>query len=111
MEGNAKNPVISVIVPCYNVGEYVENCLKSLLNQTFRDIEIICVNDGSTDSTPQILNSYAEKYPAIRVINQKNGGLSNARNTGIKEARGEYIAFVDSDDWVNETFLENGRRD
>ena len=110
MEGNEKNPVISVVVPCYNVGEYVENCLKSLLNQTFKDIEIICVNDGSTDNTPDILNSYAEKYSEIKVINQENGGLSNARNTGINEARGKYIAFVDSDDWINERFLENHYR-
>ena len=107
MEGNEKNPMISVIVPCYNVGEYVEKCLNSLVNQTFKDIEIICVNDGSTDNTPQILSDFAEKYSEIRVINQTNGGLSNARNTGIENARGKYIAFVDSDDWINETFLEN----
>ena len=107
MEGNEKNPVISVVVPCYNVGEYVENCLNSLINQTFKDFEIICVNDGATDNTPQILNEFAEKYPQIKIINQKNGGLSNARNTGIDNARGEYIAFVDSDDWINESFLEN----
>ena len=107
MEGNEKHPVISVIVPCYNVGEYVEKCLNSLVNQTFKDIEIICVNDGSTDNTPQILNDFAKRYSEIKVINQQNGGLSNARNTGIENARGKYIAFVDSDDWINESFLEN----
>lgn len=93
-------PLISIIVPIYNVEEYLGKCVNSLLGQTIRDIEIILVNDGSTDSCAQICDAYASKDSRIKVIHKKNGGLSDARNSGIKIAKGKYIAFLDSDDWV-----------
>lgn len=97
---------ISVIVPVYNVEKYLKACLKSLVNQTLKDIEIICVNDGSTDNSPAILDEFAEKYPQVKIINKANGGISSARNTGIREAQGEYIGFVDSDDRVSKDFYK-----
>jgi len=94
---------ISVIVPVYNVEKYLEDCLKSLVNQTFQDMEIICVNDGSTDSSAKILKEYEGK---ITIIEQENKGQSEARNTGIKFAQGRFIGFVDSDDWIDKDFYE-----
>lgn len=99
-------PKVSVIVPVYNVEKYLEECLDSVLNQTFRDYEVICVNDGSTDSSAEILNDYATKYPRIRIINQENQGLSMARNNGVDAAKGEYIYFLDSDDFIHPQLLE-----
>lgn len=97
---------ISIIVPVYNVAKYLARCLDSLQNQTFKDIEIICVDDGSTDNSGQILDKYAQNDSRIKVIHQTNGGLSCARNSGIKIANGRYISFVDSDDWVDKDFIE-----
>ena len=97
---------ISVIVPCYNVEEYLEECLDSIINQTFKDMEIICINDGSTDNTLNILNSYAERDSRIKIISQSNQGLSAARNTGLKNVTGEYVAFIDSDDYFELTAFE-----
>ncbi len=97
---------ISVIVPVYNVESYLATCLDSLVHQTLQDIEIILVNDGSTDNSLSIANEYAYKFPKIKIINQTNGGLSDARNTGIKQAQGEYLAFVDSDDWIEKEMME-----
>ncbi len=97
---------VSVIVPCYNVEKYIEECLTSLIKQTFKDIEIICINDGSTDNTPDLLQVFNKLDTRIKVINQKNGGLSCARNTGIDNAKGEYICFLDSDDWISTNFIE-----
>ena len=94
-------PKISVIVPIFNVEKYLKECLESIINQTFKDIEIICINDGSTDNSLDILNQYAEKDNRIKVITQSNQGLSAARNTGIKYANGEYISFIDSDDYID----------
>lgn len=94
-------PKISVIVPVYNVDHYLEQCLESIINQTFKDIEIICVNDGSTDNSEKILNEYKTKDNRIKIINQTNQGLSAARNTGIKYAQGEYVSFIDSDDYID----------
>ena len=96
---------ISVVVPVYNTSKYLRKCLDSLVNQTFKDIEIICVNDGSTDSSLSILQEYKAKYNSIKIISQENQGLSSARNTGIEAACGEYIGFVDSDDWVDLDFF------
>lgn len=93
-------PLVSVIVPVYNVAPYLPQCIDSLINQTLQDIEIICVNDGSTDVSPKILQDYAKRYFNIKVINQGNGGQSAARNAGIEIAKGAYIGFVDGDDWV-----------
>lgn len=93
---------ISVIVPVYNMEKYLEKCLDSLVNQTLKEIEIIVINDGSTDNSYKILDKYKKKYSDIlTVINTENNGISIARNIGIKEATGEYIAFIDSDDYVD----------
>ncbi len=97
---------VSVIVPIYNVEQYLARCLESIVNQTLKDIEIICINDGSQDGSGKIAQSYAEKDPRIILINQENKGLSVARNTGMDAARGKYISFIDSDDWVDPNFLE-----
>ena len=101
-----KKPKISVIVPVYNVEKYLAKCLDTILVQTFSDIEIICVNDGSTDSSREILAQYAQKDSRIKIVDKKNGGLSSARNAGMKVAQGEYYSFIDSDDWIDETMLE-----
>ena len=99
-------PMISVVIPVYNVDKYVGKCLSSLVEQTYRDFEIIAVNDGSTDNSLDILRHFEQKYDFITVIDKKNGGMSSARNAGMKIARGEYISFVDSDDYVAPTFFE-----
>ncbi len=99
-------PKVSVIVPVYNVEKYLPECLDSLINQTLRDIEIICVDDGSKDNSLQILNEYARKDNRIKVIHKENGGLSSARNAGIEIAIGKYLAFVDSDDFVDTNTYE-----
>jgi len=96
----------SIIIPVYNVENYLEQCLNSVLNQTFADYEVVCVNDGSTDGSLEILNNFAEKNSRFQIIDQKNGGLSDARNTGIKAAKGDYIFLLDSDDWITENALE-----
>lgn len=97
---------LSIIVPVYNVAEYLERCLNSLINQTLNEIEIICVNDGSTDNSLHILEKFAGLDKRIKIINQKNKGLSGARNTGIKLVQGEYFGFLDSDDWVDLDYFE-----
>ena len=97
---------VSVIVPVYNVYDYIEKCLDSLVNQTLKDIEIIVVNDGSPDNSQEIIDKYAKKYKNIKSYIKKNGGLSDARNYGIKYAKGEYIAFLDSDDYVKVDMYE-----
>lgn len=99
-------PKVSIIVPVYNVEKYLPKCLDSLISQTFQDIEIICVNDGSTDNSLEILNSYAEKDSRIKIVNKQNGGLFSARHEGMKYIDGEYLIFVDSDDWVSENLVE-----
>lgn len=106
MQEERHNKLFSIIIPVYNVKMYIEECLNSLLNQTNSDYEIIIVNDGSTDGTEVICKLYSEKYSCIRVINQKNGGLSAARNAGIRSAVGKYIVFVDGDDYLENTALE-----
>lgn len=93
-------PKVSVIIPVYNVEKYVERCLNSVVNQTLEDMEIIIVNDGSTDSSKQKILRFLEKYNNIKYFEKENGGLSSARNYGITHAVGEYIAFLDSDDYV-----------
>jgi glycosyltransferase involved in cell wall biosynthesis len=93
---------ISIIIPIYNVEKYLQKCLESILNQEYKNIEVLLVNDGSTDSSGEIISKYADVDSRIKVINQDNGGLSVARNSGIKEATGYYIWFVDGDDWIAE---------
>lgn len=97
---------VSVIVPVYNVEKYIDKCLKSLVNQTLSDIEILVINDGSPDNSQKIIDKYVKKYSNVRCYVKKNGGISDARNYGLKYAKGEYIAFVDSDDYVDNTMLE-----
>lgn len=98
---------ISVIVPIYNVEKYLPQCIESILCQTLKEIEIILVIDGSPDNSKEIACNYAKKDKRIKVINKKNGGLSDARNYGINNACGEYISFIDSDDWIDEKMLED----
>lgn len=97
---------VSIIVPVYNVEKYLSFCLDSLVNQTFKDIEIICVNDGSTDNSTEVLEHYAGFDKRIKIINKENGGLSSARNAGLDAATAKYIAFVDSDDFVSHFLVE-----
>lgn len=98
---------ISVIVPVYNVENYIDRCMKSLLEQKLKKIEIILVDDGSTDQCPQICDHYAENYEHVKVIHKNNEGLGKARNSGLEVAKGEYVAFVDSDDYLADDALEN----
>lgn len=103
----ADNIKFSVIIPVYNVEKYLKECLDSLINQTFKNIEFIFINDGSTDNSVQIIEEYAQKDARIKLITQQNQGQGIARNNGIKLAKGEYIAFIDPDDWVDlELFQE-----
>lgn len=97
---------ISVLVPVYNVEKTLDRCIQSILNQTFKDFEIILVNDGSTDNSGRLCDEYAEKYDNIRVIHKQNEGLGPTRNVGIKEAKGDFIYHCDSDDWIKENLLE-----
>ena len=94
-------PKVSIIVPVYNVERYLRQCLDSLVNQTYQNIEIICVDDGSTDASSEILTEYALKNSKVRVIRQENSGLSVARNVGFSFATGKYVMYVDSDDWID----------
>ena len=102
----AGSPKVSVIVPVYNVEKYLEKCLETLISQTLKDIEIICINDGSKDSSLNILKKYALNDERIKIIDKHNEGLSAARNDGLNAATGEYIGYVDSDDWVDLNFYE-----
>ncbi len=98
--------MISVIVPVHNNEKYLNKCFESILNSTFKDFELILVDDGSTDSAPQICDEYAEKDSRIVVIHKENGRAASARNTGIKIAKGEYLSFIDCDDWIEPEMLE-----
>lgn len=101
------SPLVSVIIPVYNVERYLRRCLDSVVNQTYRNLEIILVDDGSPDRCPEICDEYAERDSRIKVIHKKNGGQSEARNIAIDICRGEYIAFIDSDDLVSTWYIEN----
>ena len=100
-----KIPKISVIVPIYNRENYLEKCLQSIISQDFIDIEIICVNDGSVDKSLNVLEKYRKKDERIIILNQKNKGVSSARNNGIKKAKGKYILCIDSDDWIEQGYF------
>ena len=97
---------VSVIVPVFNVGEYLSTSLDSILNQTLEDIEIICINDGSTDDSLNILEYYAKKDKRIKIISKENEGQGTARNVGLDNAQGEFISFVDADDFIKKDMLE-----
>ena len=100
-------PKVSVIMPVYNVSKYLDACLQSVLSQTFKDFELICINDGSTDNSGDILKKYAKLDNRIKIVEQENQGLSVARNRGLEIANGQYIAFIDSDDYYASDFLEH----
>ena len=98
----------SIIIPVYNISNYISECVNSVLKQSFKDYEIILVNDGSIDDSFNICLNYSKKYKNVRLINQQNGGLSSARNAGINQAEGDYLLFLDGDDfWKDGEFLEN----
>ena len=97
---------VSAVVSIYNIEKYLHDCVTSLISQTLKDIEIILVDDGATDSSPQIIDAYAEKYANIIAVHKANGGLSSARNEGMKYASGEYVIFIDGDDWLDDSALE-----
>ena len=97
---------ISIVIPVYNVEKYLRECLDSLINQTFNDFEVICVNDGSKDSSLEILNEYAQKDIRFKVISQENGGSGSARNNGLSRAQGKYVQFLDGDDYFEPEMLE-----
>ncbi|WP_338778803.1 glycosyltransferase [Metabacillus sp. FJAT-52054] len=101
-----EQPLLSIIVPVYNVEKYLAKCLDSIIDQTYSNLEIIVVNDGSKDKSKLICNDYALKDKRINVIHKENGGLSSARNTGLEIATGKYIGFVDSDDWIDSDMYE-----
>lgn len=103
----AKTPKISVIIPVYNVEKYLYRCVDSVLLQTYKNLEIFLVDDGSPDNCGKICDEYADKDSRIKVIHKENGGLSDARNTAMKVMTGEYVTFVDSDDWVSPYYVEN----
>ncbi len=93
---------VSVIVPAYNCEKYISDCIESLINQTYSDLEILIIDDGSTDKTGSICDDHAENDKRIKVIHKLNGGVSETRNLGIKNATGDCLMFVDSDDWLDE---------
>lgn len=104
--GEKVKDLVSVVVPIYNVEKYLKKCVETIINQTYKNIEIILVNDGSTDNCLCICNEFRNKDKRINVIDKKNGGLSDARNVGLKNAHGKYICFIDSDDYIAETYIE-----
>lgn len=107
MSERSHAPAITIVMPCYNTDRYLKKTMSSILAQTFSDYEIIMVDDGSTDNTPQLLDDYAERYPdIIKVFHKENGGQSTARNMALEYARGEYVVFWDSDDYASVDYLE-----
>ena len=101
-----KTPLISVVLPIYNIESYLDRCMKAVLNQTYSNLEILMVDDGSPDNCPQICDRYAEQDSRVRALHKENGGLSDARNYGIARARGEYITCIDPDDYVDPDYVE-----
>ena len=100
-----KEELISIIVPVYKVEKYLDFCIQSIVNQTYRNLEIILVDDGSPDNCPRICDEWAQKDQRITAIHKENGGLMSAWMAGVRESRGEYLCFVDSDDWVEQDML------
>ena len=106
MEDIRNMPYVSVIVPVYNTKKYLAECLDSVCTQTYPQLEIIVVDDGSTDDSGVLLREYSQRDNRIRVITQKNQGLSAARNTGLEHSSGEYVVFLDSDDWIDDQTVD-----
>jgi glycosyltransferase involved in cell wall biosynthesis len=102
----SNNPLISLIVPVYNISKYLERCINSIIEQSYKNIEIILVDDGSTDNSGQICDAYKEHDNRIRVIHKINGGLSSARNAGLAIIKEEYVGFVDGDDFIDKYIYE-----
>lgn len=100
-------PLISVIVPAYNIENYIENCLESIIRQTYKNLEIIVIDDGSTDNTGKIIDNFSNFDKRIKVIHKKNEGVSKARLLGVEESKGEYIGFVDGDDQIEKYMYEH----
>lgn len=100
------SPLITIIIPVYNVEQYLRRCLDSIVSQTYTNLEIILIDDGSPDNCPQICDDYAAKDNRITVIHKKNGGLSDARNAGLDVCKGKFISFVDSDDWIDKNYVK-----
>ena len=105
-EENKRGDLITIVIPVYKVEKYLEKSINSVINQTYQNLEIILVDDGSPDNCPQICEKYAKKDNRIKVIHKENGGLSDARNAGIDIAKGKYITFIDSDDYVTDDYVE-----
>lgn len=103
---NISNEMISIIIPVYNSAKWLRRCIDCVVTQTFTDLEILLVNDGSTDESGDICDEYASCDSRIRVIHQKNGGVSEARNTGLRNVTGEYVSFIDNDDWIHPQYFE-----
>ena len=101
-----KNPLVSVIIPIYNVEKYINKTINSVINQTYKNLEIILVNDGATDNSLEICKKYNEIDSRIMIIEKENGGLSSARNAGLDVAKGEYISLIDGDDFIESHFIE-----
>lgn len=99
--------LLSIIIPIYNTADYLDRCIESVISQSYKNIEILCVNDGSTDNSSVILGKWKRLDPRIKVYNKTNGGVASARNLGLDKATGEYIGWVDSDDWVENDYFEN----
>lgn len=104
--GNNEIKLISIIIPVFKVEKYLNRCIESVVRQTYKNLEIILVDDGSPDNSPKLCDEWAKKDSRIKVIHKENGGVSSARNVGLKNVLGDYIAFVDSDDWIEETMCE-----
>ncbi|MFI3165689.1 MAG: glycosyltransferase [Bacillota bacterium] len=102
---NNENPLISIILPVYGVEDYLDCCINSLVNQTYKNLEILLIDDGSIDRSPEIIDTWAEKDTRISAVHKQNGGQSSARNLGLDIMKGEYVTFVDSDDWVEENYI------
>ena len=107
MRRNKQSPLVSIITPVYRAEKYLAECIDSLLSQTYSNLEIILVNDGSPDTSGQIISEYAKKDSRIKEIHKENGGVSAAKNTGIEQSTGDYITFIDSDDYIRTDFVEN----
>ena len=101
---------VSIVVPVYNVEKYLDRCIKSILNQKYQDMEIILINDGSTDNSLAICEKYREQDSRIIIINKANQGLSAARNDGVAAASGEYIMFIDSDDYIDDSLVSEAEK-
>jgi len=106
MKKASRKALVSIVIPVYNVEKYLPKCLDSVISQTITDIEIVVIDDGSTDKSPEICDRYARNDNRIRVIHKKNGGLSDARNTGLEICTSDYVTFIDSDDYVSEDYIE-----